>query len=466
LASAAHSTRSGLAKHRVITLFPPHPAVLEHLSAAGIAVASTDKLSAWSRDADIVHVHFWNNPDLYAALESNFPPARIVLTCHVGGLSAPQILTPEVIDFADMILLASPHTLERADDVLRQKAIYAPPGADFERLFGVTLLPHPGFNIGYIGTVDFGKMHPRYAAMHAAIDIPNTRIIVCGHGAASAILAQQIKELGLSHRFDLRGYVEDITGVLSIIDVFGYPLCEDVLVGSELVLQEVMFAGIPSVVFSHGGAAHLVNDGETGFIVNTEAQYIERIAYLYRRPDERLKMGAAAAAYARAKLGIKNLAPLIDAAYMRLASMPKRVRSPLARLDGADAFVRSLGNAAGVFRASRSTKMTQAMEADETIAASSEALASASGGGILHYRRRYPNDPMLRLWAGLVLLGHQRPALAAAEFKAATELGLRDSRVFMYLSRGARAAGNNRLADEALIRGSFASNKRHSGDLR
>jgi glycosyltransferase involved in cell wall biosynthesis len=456
LASAAYSTRKGLAKHRVVSLLPVQPAAVEQISMAGLALAPTVELSRWIGEADIVHIHFWNNPDLYKALESDLSAARIILTCHVGGLTAPQILTPEVVDFADSILATSRHTLEEADDALLRKALYAPSAADFGRLAAVAPSPHDFFNIGYIGTVDFGKMHPRYAAMHAAIEIPEARVIVCGHGAASAVLAKQSAALGVAHRFDFRGYVEDIAPVLSIMDVFGYPLCEDNYSTSELILQEVMFAGIPSVVFSDGGAARVIVDGETGFVANSEDDYIERISYLHRHPDVRAKMGASASVHARARLGIENLAPLVDAAYNRLMDMPKCVRFPLAPLQGAKAFIRSLGTAGDVFRVSQSAELTSAMAADETIAHASPALASASGGGVLHYRRSYPKDPMLRLWSGLVLLGQQRPALAASEFKAAIKLGCQDSRGFLYLSRAVQAASGNALADESVIRGSAA----------
>ena len=291
-------------------------------------------------------------------------------------------------------------------------------------------------------------MHSRFAAMHAAIDIPEARIIVCGEGAASKILAQQSAALQAAHRFDFRGYVDDIAPVLSILDVFGYPLCEDNYSTSELVLQEAMFAGVPCVVFSYGGAARVVVDGETGFVVASEAQYVERICYLHRRPDVRARMGAAAAAHARARLGVANFAPLVDIVYDRLMNMPKRIRPAVPPLRGAEAFVRSLGAAGDDFRLSLSTDLTCAMAADETIARASFALASAAGGGVLHYRRFYPDDPMLRLWSGLVLLGQGRSALAAAEFKAADKLGFRDPRGSMYLSQAIQKTAAGRLSQD------------------
>jgi len=61
-------------------------------------------------------------------------------------------------------------------------------------------------------------------------------------------------------------------------------------------------------------------------------------------------------------------------------------------------------------------------------------LASADAGGILHYRRFYPDDAALRFWAGLVLSGHGRPALAAAEFHAALK-GFDQNRCAAWLAR-------------------------------
>jgi glycosyltransferase involved in cell wall biosynthesis len=441
IATAAFSTRNESARHRILSLLPAEPAAIELANKAGLSLASNDRLLDEASHADILHIHFWNNPELYAALGADLPPARVCLTCHVGGWSSPQILTQEIIAFADLILATSPITLETADHAFHRKAVLAPSSADFDRLKGFAPSTHATFNVGYIGTIDFGKMHPAYASLHAAVDIAEARFIVCGAGAGTRALTRQIVELPESKRFDLRGYVNDIVPVLAELDVFGYPLCEDNYSTSELVLQEAMFAGIPSVVFSHGGAARLVSDGETGFVVSNEAQYIERVVRLYNRPHERAKMGRAAAYHARTRLGVENLGPLVDSAYERLMDLPKRARGVVPRLSGAEAFMRSLGSADEIFRESLSVNSVEAEAADAMIASASPALASATGGGILHYRRAYPEDPILRLWAGLALFGHGRPALAAAEFAAATKLAVSDNRAALYLSRAIRACG-------------------------
>jgi glycosyltransferase involved in cell wall biosynthesis len=87
------------------------------------------------------------------------------------------------------------------------------------------LRPHAGFNVGYIGTVDSFKMHPRYVPMSAGIQVPDAHFVVCGPGNLEQLQAQT-RDLGAADRFDFRGYVNDIKPVIETFDVYGYPLCE------------------------------------------------------------------------------------------------------------------------------------------------------------------------------------------------------------------------------------------------
>lgn len=68
--------------------------------------------------------------------------------------------------------------------------------ADWERLANLQARSHQNFNVGYIGTVNFAKMHPRYIPMSAAITVPDIRFVVCG-GGIQLTLQQQALDLGL-----------------------------------------------------------------------------------------------------------------------------------------------------------------------------------------------------------------------------------------------------------------------------
>ena len=118
-----------------------------------------------------------------------------------------------------------------------------------------------GFNVGYIGTLDWVKMHPDFLEISAGIRIPEARFIICGRGAGEAKLREAARSRGLEDRFQFLGFVEEIASIIEVLDVFGYPLCAGNYSAADLVLQEVMFAGVPPVIFAHGGTQVLIQDG-------------------------------------------------------------------------------------------------------------------------------------------------------------------------------------------------------------
>jgi glycosyltransferase involved in cell wall biosynthesis len=415
-AMACWSSREGAWEHRFLSLAP----------------AGGGRREAVER-ADVVVVHFWNTPELYAWLRSDLPSLRLLLVLHVGGLHAPQVVTRPLVDFADYVLATSPFTLRLpVIDQAKTAAMFSPAG--FERLAGVRPRPHGAFNVGYIGTLSPVKMHPRFVAMSARVDIPNVRFILCGSMPAAALR-------NLDGRFEFRGYVEDIAPVLAELDVFGYPLCEDNYSTSDLSLQEAMYAGVPPVIFPYGGIGELVQHGKTGLIVNSEEEYTRAIEYLYHHPEERRRLGEAARDYARQHFGADRAAGPLNRIFEGLLSQPKRERrltDAPADASGAELFAAALGDSAPQFsRSLRPGDRLQLLEAESLIAASSPVLQDEGGGGIFHYRNAYLRDPMLRLWSGLVLMEQGQNARAFSEFQAALSLGLDDWRVKPYQAQAA-----------------------------
>jgi hypothetical protein len=328
-----------------------------------------------------------------------------------------------------------------------------PASRDLTFLDGIGRAPHDTFNVGYVGTVDVAKMHPNFVALSARVDVPHVRFVVCGRGNGFRAIRRQAERLGVGDRFVLRGFVPDLRDALATFDVFGYPLGPENYSSAELVLHEAMYAGIPPVILRRGGAQSTVIHAETGLVVDTDDEYVDAIAHLYRRPGERARLGANAARYARALFGVERTADGWSAAYERVMRRPKRSR----RLDmngrGAALFVDALAGAAPEFSVSlRSTDDDALIEADGKIACAPGPVTSAASGGVLHYRRRFPDDPMLRLWSGLVLAHSGHPALAVAEFAGAIDQGCGHWRASWYLAQAARRASAFDLARDALQR--------------
>jgi hypothetical protein len=415
----------------IVSLTPADTLMRARAEAAGANVLEgAAHLSALDA-ADVVLLHFWNTPELYGFLRCGLPPIRLAAWVHVAGNSPPQVVTRELVELVDSFAVTASGTAKLP--VLAAAPPVIPAAPDPERLGHVVRRPHTGFNVGYVGTLDFAKLHPSFAELCARVDVADARFIVCGAGEAAATLAAQVDD-----RVEFRGYVEDVGPVLAELDVFGYPLAPGNYATSDLALQEAMAAGVPPVVLAHGESQALVEHGVTGLVARDEAEYPRAIDFLGANPRERLRLGENARARALLRRPTDVVAewrPLLTG----LLEHPKAARRARP-LTGAAAFVESLGTTAPEFAASLTAATEDdALEAEARIAAAPPVLVSASGGGILHYRRHYPNDAHLRLWSALVLEAAGKHVLAVGELTAAQQLGCDARRVSGYLTRAEQA---------------------------
>jgi glycosyltransferase involved in cell wall biosynthesis len=430
IAAAKYAAQLGLEQeHLVCTLEKSgSPAAVIMARQAGVRVllgpdpAQRAELLA---QADIVLIHFWNNPALYEFLRSPLPPMRLAVWLKIFGGHPPQVIPRSLLDFADAVAATTPGSLslpEFAGRSATTPVICAP--ADFARLESCTPQPHAGFNVGFIGgSLDPTKLHPAFVAMSAAVNIPDVRFIVCGGGGES--LRQQAQALGAADRFDFRGYVEDIRSVLAVCDVFGYPLHPQTYATSEKALQEAMWAGVPPVVFPHAGVRYLVEDGVTGLVVEREADYTAAIEWLHRHPDERARLGRNAQEFTRRAFAPQRAVGQLADLFAALMIRPKQPRAwPADGANPAAWFIAALGDHAGPFAVSDASDPGPERDAAEAEIAGASDLLLQSEGGIIHYRNHWPADPHLRLWTGLALANRGETKRAELEFQAAAALGV------------------------------------------
>lgn len=436
--------RSGEFENRIVSLLPATAIGLELARRAGIPVLDApgwEAVRAEMAAADVVQVHWWNAPQIDELLRAGLPPLRLLVFLHVAGDVPPNIVTRELVDFADVCVAGCGYAHRCAaiaglppEERARKTAVVTAT-TDFDRLGDLAPRPHEGFNVGYVGTVEFKKMHPDFVAMSARVRVPGVRFIVCGKGHLD-VLARQIAALGAGDRFELRGYVEDVGPVLASLDVFGYPLCANP--GAELAVQEAMLAGVPPVVFGLGGLQDAVSHGMTGLVVNDAEEYTAAIEYLYRHPEERRRLGENARAFAQREFGGENSGRKMARIYERMMALPKRTRSwPGEAGSGAALFAASMAEAGAPFRTSLAATAATATVGDELLAAEAAIAASSQVvlWGLEQYRNHYPQDPHLRLWTGLVLAAAGEHAAARAQLASAAELGLPPERVARYLER-------------------------------
>ena len=457
ISTAKQSSRFGSYEHSFVSLKQAHPAAVERAKEAQIAVyenPSVSHLDALIDDADIVHVEYWNAPGVNELLHTSLPPHRLAIWFHTTGTSLPHRIHQNIFDLADLPVASGPTLFDehplfieaRAVEKDQEPAMVLAP-AEFEGIKNLIPEQHDTFNIGYIGNLDFESLHQEFIPMNVNIQIPEASFVICGQGIEEE-LKLQIATFNAEDRFIFKGNVEDLSSILQTLDVFGYPLCEDTDISSALSLQEVMYAGIPPIVFPHGGVKGLVQHNRTGLFVHSAEDYRRAIEYLYYNPVERKRLGVNAAAYARAHFGAKNAARAMNKVYDRLLKTPKRYHAWGAepeqfapRLSNktpekkslAHIFIESLGSTDNHFKTSLvAADAHRQLEADKLIAVCSDKVFNR---GIQPYRMHAPNDPHLAMWAGLYQEQHGLLEEALASFTKANASERTGWRSLWYMGR-------------------------------
>lgn len=260
---------------------------------------------------DIVHLHWWNHPLINGFLRlPDLPKMRTVLWSHVNGMHAPQFFFKPLINFPDFFVLATPYSresicLKQLNKTEKTKLRIIRSIADIPAQNEKNTSFEDQFFAGYIGTVDYAKMHKDFISIWEKTGIQNSRLIVCG-GPSEKALQKEVLERGVAHLFDIRGQVKDAAPIFSHLKVFVYPLNNTHYGTGEQVLIEAMAFGSVPVVMNNGCEGSLIKNGKTGIIANDTKQFVQAVQYLKNNPQIREKMAAAGKEYVRKRLGIKK----------------------------------------------------------------------------------------------------------------------------------------------------------------
>ena len=459
--------------HRVISLQRPTPEGLKLAELEGYEVdhgRGKPFLDYQIAQSDIVHLHWRNSPAILEFMRMDFVPSRMLVWCHVAGMHVPQVIVPELLEYGDVTVATNPTTfnelpafsgLSIQERKLKTAMIVNP--ADFSRLDKLSAKDHEGFNVGYIGSVNHHRLHPHFMRMSSGIEIPDLKIIVCGSGVERELMLQA-RLLKSANRFSFLGHVDDMVPIFEQLDVFGYPLCEDTDVSGDLNLQEAMYAGIPPVVFPHGGIKGLIVDQYSGLLVDTEKEYQAAIEHLYHDAEDRQRIGQNARQVARQLYGASNAAPKLNRLYASLLERPKRRhvwawtspesdqfsnnQTQSSAASAASQYILSLGDQGHAYRTSLTSRdFQEALEADDQI---SQMSPLAHMDGILEYLSLHTQDAWLRFWSGLAFLGHGNGAKALSEFAKAKTHGCTHDRLSWHIARAAALSLQWDLVEQCL----------------
>jgi glycosyltransferase involved in cell wall biosynthesis len=254
-------------------------------------------VSQLARQADIVQFEFINHPRIFECLaRTDFPAMRSIIWAHISGLFKPFI-QPGLVGQVNRFVFTSEVSFDSA------MVNYLDP-ADFNKLavinsgFGFTEnvqhvhVRRKKLNIGYLGTVNFVKMHKLFFDVldhFAAMQNIDLQVSIWGEIDQSVVeYANTKRQPG---RFIFYGETPHPAAALSSVDIFFYPLQPNHYGTGENSLIEAMSLGLPCVVMNNQAENEIIEHGKTGFIANAFDDCVSILHGLMVSPDLRRQVG-------------------------------------------------------------------------------------------------------------------------------------------------------------------------------
>jgi glycosyltransferase involved in cell wall biosynthesis len=368
--------------------------------------------------SDIVQIEWWNHPLIYLfLLKFPFPKCRVSVCSHISGFHRPQIITENIINFSDMFLATTKATLEigllqypKSIDLKKKIEVVNYP-MNFERFKSFQKKQNKTFNIGYVGTLDYSKLHRNFLSIASKINIPKNKFILCGEDIDDKIYQESLVFSKVN--FVFTGLVENVVPVYEQIDVLGYPLNPSHYGTGEQVLREAMFLELPIVAFSNPCEKSILKNGFNGLLVRTEEEYVNAIETLYSDKQLGINLGRNARHSVLTELNPDRVFNELGEKYSKLLLKKKSKKSFLFSILefnksddvdlGAKLFIESLGHERSSFLASFVPKSEASKKAADIEISNCEiGIRSKNKGGLFQYLRYFPHDNKLNYWADLI----------------------------------------------------------------
>jgi glycosyltransferase involved in cell wall biosynthesis len=360
---------------------------------------SPQELDRQIRLADIVQLEWWHHPVVAGWMCSGeLPPMRLIVWSHVSGLHAPEI-PPAFAATPHRFLFSSPCSLEH-------RALAGLLGRIGERL-GVVIssggfadMPVPPdrshgdfLRVGYLGTLNFAKLHPRILDFVAAVRLPEFRLALVGDPTTGAKLLAEAASNGCKQRLEVRGYKTDIANELASFDVLAYILNPLHYGTAENALLEAMAMGVVPIVLNNPAERYLVQHMETGMVVHGPEEFADALDWLATHNGERARLSANAAAVVRAAFAVECTAEGLQGHYRAVLAQEKRSFDfrPIFGQEPADWFRSCQGDEVWRF--------CNDSDSRPVAGRGPEFLYERTKSSVFHYRTVYPSDGRLASWA-------------------------------------------------------------------
>jgi phosphatidylinositol alpha 1,6-mannosyltransferase len=150
-------------------------------------------------------------------------------------------------------------------------------------------------------------------------DIPNVALTIIGDGHQREALEELFA--GTGTHFTGYMYGEDLSTALASADAFFFAGGQETF---GQVVREAMASGLPAVVTNRGSVKDLVRDGETGFVVEHNAEAFAQAAKILANDRERLKQMSIDARQAAEKHPWSSIFSQLEEYYKEAYTMNQR----------------------------------------------------------------------------------------------------------------------------------------------
>ncbi|MCM1302697.1 MAG: glycosyltransferase family 4 protein [Lachnospiraceae bacterium] len=259
-----------------------------------------DILADW---ADVIVISWWDHP-LMSGLFMDISKirCRLALWTHINGCSYPYLPfgfadVPERLFVTTRFTLDNPLWSMGEREEIRKKSRLISGVGDFRPKDIVPKRDYEAggkFIVGYVGTLNYAKLHKDYLAYcRAAINrIPDIHFLIVGDREED--LRNEVREMGLAEYFSFTGYVDDVYGQYHRMDVMGYLLNEDNYGTTENVILEAMAVGLPVITCKNAPESYILQDDLNGYLIKGPEEYAERLDRLYHSKELRQRIGTSA----------------------------------------------------------------------------------------------------------------------------------------------------------------------------
>ncbi len=154
------------------------------------------------------------------------------------------------------------------------------------------------------------------AAARVLEQMPNVKFLIVGDGEEHKRLVSLAAQLGIGSNVRFAGARTDIERLISVFSVF---LLTSHYEGMPICLLESLASGVPVVSTAVGGVPEVIEDGVSGFLVDSReaGKIAEKVVELLRNRDLRERMGREGRRAYESRFTVREMADQYEELYSR-----------------------------------------------------------------------------------------------------------------------------------------------------